>query len=118
MDARTFLGMEPVGDKLHWQMRVEPHLTTPGHFLFGGCGLGAALVALEAASGRPTVWSTCQYLSFAPTDSVLDLTVTLAAVGGRVTQGRVVARTGDNEILTVNAALGEPATSDAEGVWE
>ncbi len=51
MDARTFLGMEPDGDDLHWRMRVVPQLTTPGNFLFGGCGLGAALVALEAASG-------------------------------------------------------------------
>ena len=81
MDARTFLGMEPVGDNLHWQMRVEPHLTTPGNFLFGGCGLGAALVALEAASGRPTVWATGQYLSYAPTHSVVEWEVTLAVVG-------------------------------------
>ena len=117
-DARQFLGMEERGDPLHWRLHVVPELTTPGNFLFGGCGLGEALVALEAASGRPTVWSTCQYLSFAPTGSVLDLTVTLAAVGGRVTQGRVVARAGDDEILTVNAALGEPAASDAGGVWE
>ena len=85
---------------------MVPELTTPGNFLFGGCGLGAALVALEAASGRPTVWSTAQYLSYAPTDSVLDLTVTLAADGRRVTQGRVVGYVGDTEILTVNAALG------------
>ena len=117
-DARQFLGMEEGSDPLRWRLHVVPELTTPGNFLFGGCGLGAALVALEAASGRPTVWSTCQYLSFAPTDSVLDLTVTLAAVGSRVTQGRVVARTGDDEILTVNAALGAPGNLEAEGVWE
>jgi acyl-CoA thioesterase len=109
--------MDQVGDDLHWRLEVVPELTTPGHFLFGGCGLGAALVALEAASGRPTVWSTAQYLSYAPTDSVLDLTVTLAAVGRRVTQGRVVGYVGDTEILTVNAAAGPPGTLDAGGVW-
>ena len=69
-NAAEFLGMEPVGDDLHWRLAVVPELTTPGNFLFGGCGLGAALVALEAASGRPTVWSTAQYLSYAPTHSV------------------------------------------------
>ena len=72
-DARTFLGMEEQGDPLHWRLEVVPELTTPGNFLFGGCGLGAALVALEAGSGRPAVWSTAQYLSFAPTGSVMDL---------------------------------------------
>ncbi len=109
--------MEPVGDDLHWRLVVVPELTTPGNFLFGGCGLGAALVALEAASGRPTVWSTAQYLSYAPTGSVLDLSVTLAAEGRRVTQGRVVGNVGDTEILTVNAAVGSPGRLDAGGVW-
>src|SRR5580698_2644761 len=107
MDAQTFLGMETVGDNLHWQMTVEPQLTTPGNFLFGGCGLGAALVALEGASGRPTVWATAQYLSYAPTHSLVEWEVTLAVVGGRVTQGRAVGSVGTREILTVNAALGE-----------
>ena len=117
-DARQFLGMEESGDLLHWRLHVVPELTTPGNFLFGGCGLGAALVALEAGSGRPTVWSTCQFLSFAPTDSVLDLTVTLAAVGNRITQARVVGTTGDTEILTVNAAMGLPVGMDGGGVWD
>lgn len=116
-DARKFLGMEPVGDDLHWRLTVVPELTTPGKFLFGGCGLGAALVAFEAACGRPTVWSTAQYLSYAPTDSELELTVTLAAEGRRVTQGRVVGHVGDTEILTVNAAAGHPADLDGGGVW-
>lgn len=116
-DARHFLGMEQMGDDLHWRLTVVPELTTPGNFLFGGCGLAAALVALEAASGRPTVWSTAQYLSFAPTDVVLDLSVTLAAVGRRITQGRAVGHVGDTEILTVNAALGEPGNLEVGGVW-
>lgn len=116
-DARKFLGMEPVGDDLHWRLTVVPELTTPGKFLFGGCGLGAALVALEAACGRPTVWSTAQYLSYAPTGSELELAVTVAAAGRRVTQGRVVGRVGETEILTVNAAAGEPGTLEARGVW-
>jgi acyl-CoA thioesterase II len=116
MDARTFLGMEPVGDNLHWRMQVEPQLTTPGNFLFGGCALGGALVALEAASGRPTVWATAQYLSYAPTHSLVEWEVTLAVVGGRVTQGRAVGSVGDREILTVNAALGQDQRA-LNGIW-
>jgi acyl-CoA thioesterase-2 len=116
MDARTFLGMEPVGDNLHWRMPVEPQLTTPGNFLFGGCALGGALVALEEASGRPTIWATGQYLSYAPTHSLVEWEITLAVVGGRVTQGRAVGAVGDQEILTVNAALGEDQL-DLNGIW-
>ena len=115
--AREFFGMEPREDLLHWRLEVVPELTTPGRFLFGGCGLGAALVALEAASGRPTIWSTAQYLSYARTGSVLDLAVTLAVEGRRVTQGRVVGRVDDQEILTVNAAVGWPGELEVGGVW-
>ena len=117
MDARTFLGMEPDGDDLHWRMLVTRQLTTPGNFLFGGCGLGAALVALEAASGRQTVWATGQYLSYALVDEDMRWDVTLAAVGGQVTQGRAVGRVDGREILTVNAALGDKGDLELGGVW-
>jgi acyl-CoA thioesterase II len=116
MDAQTFLGMEPVGDNLHWRMRVEPRVTTPGNFLFGGCGLGAALVALEGASERPTIWATAQYLSYAPTHSTVEWEVTLAVVGGHVTQGRAVGTVEGREILSVNAALGRDDLP-LSGVW-
>lgn len=117
MDARTFLGMEPVGDALHWRMEVVPELATPGDFLFGGCGLAAGLVALEAAAERPTVWATAQYLSYALTGSTLDVEVVLPAVGRSVTQGRAVARADGREVVTVNAALGAPHMEIRE-VWQ
>lgn len=104
-------------DGLHWRLTVVPELTTPANFLFGGCGLGACLAALEAVTGRRTVWATAQYLSFAPAGDVLDLTVTLAAEGRRVTQGRVVGMVDGREILTVNAAVGSPGTLESDHVW-
>jgi acyl-CoA thioesterase II len=116
MDARTFLGMEPVGDNLHWQMRVEPQVTTPGNFLFGGCALGAALVALEEASGRPTIWAAGHYLSYAATGSLVEWEVILAGGGGGVTLGRGVGTVAGLYILTDNAALGDDQL-DLNGVW-
>ncbi len=118
MDARHFLGIEPTGDPLHWRLPVTSAVSTPGRFLFGGCGLAAGIVALEAAAGQPTVWATAQYLAHAPTGSELDWHVTLAAVGSRTTQARVVARLGTREILTVNAALGHlPAPDIGDESW-
>ena len=120
VDAREFLGLDPVrelgDDDTHWRLTVTPELSTPAKFLFGGCGLGAGLVALEEASGRSTIWATAQYLSYATTGSIVDYEVTLAVVGGHVTQGRAVARTDGREILTINAALGEPQRVPHE-VW-
>lgn len=116
MDAKEFLGLERQGDSLRWTLTVETHLITPGQFLFGGCGLGAALVALEEATGRPTVWATAQYVSYAPTGATIDIDVEIQAQGGRITQARAVASEGDREVLNVTAALGS-STLEVGGVW-
>lgn len=117
MDARTFLGLEPRSEDLRrWRLEVTPAIATPGRFLFGGCGLGAGIEAMEAASGRPCVWAAAQYLSYAPVGSTLELDVTLAVTGHQVSQARCVGRVGDNEIFTVNAALGRRELRHT-GMW-
>jgi acyl-CoA thioesterase-2 len=116
VDARAFLGLEATADPLRWRLPVTPAVSTPGHFLYGGCGLAAGIVALEAASERPTVWATAQYLTYAPTGTVLDWEVVLAAVGKATTQARAIGRLGDREVLTVNAALGRHDI-DLSGTW-
>lgn len=116
MDARTFLGLEATDDPRRWRLPVVPLLCTGGNFLFGGAGLGAAITALEGTTGRPVVWATAQYLSFAHPPDVLDIEVTVPTEGHQITQARAVARVGDDEILTVNAALGR-RPFDADGTW-
>jgi acyl-CoA thioesterase len=107
MDARTFLGLEQTHNPFRWTLPVQRHVCTGGEFLFGGCGLAAAISALEGTSGRSLVWATGQYLSFAKTGEVLDVDVTLAVEGHQITQARAVGHVGNREVLTVNAALGE-----------
>jgi acyl-CoA thioesterase II len=116
MDARAWLGLEATHNPMRWVLPVTPGISTPGPFLFGGCALGASIAALEASSGRPVVWATAQYLSYATPPSVMDVDVTLAAVGRSITQGRVVGHVGDTEILTVNAALGH-RDLDIDDTW-
>jgi acyl-CoA thioesterase II len=116
VDARTFLGIEATSDPMRWRLPVTPAVSTPGRFLYGGCGLAAALVALEEASGRPTVWATAQYLAHAPTGSVVDWDVVVAASGKSVTQARANGRMDGRDVLTVNAALGR-GDLDLEGTW-
>ena len=115
MDVAEFMGIERVGETT-WSLLVAEHLVTPGNFLFGGSGLGAGIVALEAATQRPTVWATAQYLSYAPLGSTMRVEVTLAATGARTSQARATGWVEDREILTVNAALGRSEFDDA-GVW-
>ena len=75
-------------------------------FMFGGIGLASALAAVEAHTGRPTVWAAAQYLSYARPGTMLDLEVIVPVAGKHNSQARVITRAGAQEIITVNAALG------------
>ncbi|MET0323594.1 MAG: acyl-CoA thioesterase [Ilumatobacteraceae bacterium] len=107
MDTRTFLGLESTHNRFRWKLPVTSGISTGGDFMFGGAGLGAAIAAMEATSGRSTIWATAQYLSYARPGEVVDIDVVLAVEGHQMTQARAVCHVADREILTVNAALGE-----------
>ena len=117
MDARSWLGLEPTHNPNRWVLPVVDVLSTGGGFLFGGCGLGAAIEALAGTTGRPVVWATAQYLSYAQVGSHLDIDVTVAVAGHQITQARAVGHVADREIFTVNAALGT-RDYDLTGQWE
>lgn len=117
MDAAEFLGLQPTHNPTRWFLPVTEDIMTGGQFLFGGCGLGAAVAAMEAVCGRPVVWATAQYLSFAKLGEIMDLDVTVAISGRNTSQARAVGHVGDREILTVNAALGS-RDLDVGGQWK
>lgn len=107
------------GDPLRFAMAIEPRLCVgppDAQFLFGGAGLGAAIAAMEAATARPVVWATAQYLSFARPGATLDLEVVVPVAGRYSSQARVVARVDGVEIITVNAALGS-RPGDVSMAW-
>jgi acyl-CoA thioesterase-2 len=106
MDAAEFLGLTPTHNPSRWFLPITDGIATRERFMFGGCGLGAAVSAMESVCERPVVWATAQYLSFAMVGDIMDLDVTVAVAGKRTSQARAVGRVGDREILTVNAALG------------
>jgi acyl-CoA thioesterase-2 len=106
MDARTFFGLERTADPHVWQMEVRPGLISGTGALFGGCGLGAAIEVMEQATGRPCIWATAQFLSYARPPAILTLEVVEAVRGHQISQVRVMACVGDREILTVVGALG------------
>src|SRR5579862_3805325 len=116
MDALTFFGLERTADAHIWQMPVVPSLISGTGALFGGCGLGAAIEVMEQVTGRPCIWATAQFLSFARPPAVLDLEVVEAVRGHQISQVRVMAHVGDREILTVVGAVGH-RPSPLAGQW-
>jgi acyl-CoA thioesterase len=102
-----FLGIERV-DERRWRLPVTDRITGGGRgSLFGGAGLAAGVVALEAETGRPCVWATGQYLSVTGVGDVIDIEVLTPAEGRTVTQGRVGGSVVDREIISVVGAVGE-----------
>jgi acyl-CoA thioesterase-2 len=117
MDAREFLGLRSTHNPHRWVLPVVPGICVRhAGFLFGGCGLGAAVTALEAVCERQLVWATAQYLAYARPPEFLDIDVTVPVAGNRSSQARASGHVGDREIFTVNAALGRRPL-DVQGVW-
>ena len=115
MDARSFLGIEPLDIALRWRLEVTEEVSTPGKFLYGGCALAAALVALETCRGdrplgdRPVpVFRRDRDHARPGRDTGGFRKRGYAGQGGR--SGRW------GEILTVNAALGQ-GQLQMEGTW-
>jgi acyl-CoA thioesterase len=116
MDGPQFLGLKPTDDPNRWSLPLVPDVLSGVGALFGGCGLAAAMEAMEAVTGRPTVWASAQYLSFArPPDSV-SIEVVAMVEGHQTSQARAIGRVADEEIFTVNGALGI-GPAELEGQW-
>ncbi len=115
LDALAFLGLQSTDDPMRWKLPVEARLCNLSGVLFGGAALGAGIEALQSVTGRPVVWATAQYLSIAPTDSVIDLEVAVPVQGRQVSQARVIGRLGDTEVFTVSGAFGSRADVPGEG---
>jgi len=110
MDAASYLGLERLGEG-RFDVRLGPQLVTPGDFLYGGCGLSLCVEALEQATGAPLRWASCQFVSYAELGDRLELEVTIAAAGRRVTQARVTASCDGREVFAAMGALGEGSFS-------
>ncbi len=89
---------------------------TPARTVQGGAGLGAATEAMERVTGRPTIWATAQYLSFAAGTAPIAIEVTVEVAGHNTAQARCTLSRDGHEILTAHAALGR-RDLDLEGVW-
>jgi acyl-CoA thioesterase len=108
--SELFFDLRATHNPHRWYMPLSNAVCVgpPGNmFMFGGVGLASAVAAMERTCGRPVVWATAQYLSYAKPPSVVDLDVWTPVQGKYNTQARVVGHVDDREIFTVNAALGE-----------
>ena len=62
-EITDFLGLRPTDDELRWLMPVTFDVAGATGTLHGGCGLAAAVAALETVTGRPMAAASAQYLA-------------------------------------------------------
>lgn len=70
-------------------MPVTEALCTPFGFLYGGSGVAACAVAAEAATRRPLVWITTQYVANAKPGEVVELAVDVVVEARATSQTHV-----------------------------
>ncbi len=98
-------------------MEVVRGLISGTGALFGGVRPRRGIEVMEQVTGRPCVWATAQYLSYARPPSVLELDVHEVVRGHQIEPGARASRTsatGDPHGL---AALGRAAARRFDGQW-
>lgn len=86
--------------------------------LFGGTAVAAAVALAEEASGRPTLWTTVQFVSGdAGVGDRIDLSAEVLAAGRRTSQLQVTARRGDQLLFTALGANGQPKETSPPGTF-
>lgn len=83
--------------------------------LWGGCGLAAAVEAMQRSAGRPCAWAAVQYLRPIHPGQELVLEVTQAA-GRRLTQSQVTGTVDGEVVLVGHGSLGGGGETDHQFV--
>lgn len=106
MSVDPLLGLSPTGDPTRWKLHVHEGVVTGGGALQGGAALGAAVEAMAAATERPLVWATAQFISHATPGATLELAIDVAVNGHKLSQARSRLTDGDHDVMRAVAAFG------------
>ena len=112
-----FLELEQQRNTGKWHLPIIDKTTGGLGSLWGGVGLAAGAIALAETTQKPIVWATCQYLSITQRPDLMELSVEVTAEGTRVSQGRVIGKVGNNEIINIVGACGL-RPNEVSGTWE
>lgn len=104
--AAEFLGLERTADPLRWTMPVSYDVCGATGTLHGGCGLGAAVAALELATERPLALASAHYLSRASHGEEVEVELDLFAEGNAMTQAGFSVTSRGKVVLRGHASLG------------
>ncbi len=86
--------------------------------LYGGTGAAAAIMAMEAATQRGTIWVVTQFVAPARVGEHINWVVHTLAQGGRIAQLQVVATVDDRTIFCALGATADPRPGGLTGQYD
>lgn len=111
-----FLAMTVAGPD-RWTVDLQAHHMNPVGTLYGGTGVAAAALALEADTGQRLRWLTTRFLGTARTGDRLDLTTSVDVAGTRTSQVSGRGAHGDEPVLDVIGATGDGHPEGTTAQW-
>lgn len=115
---RRFLGLEILGPSTASFSLTRPLSRHDGR-LYGGTAVAAAIAMAEHGTGRPSLWTTVQFVSGAASvGDRIDCEVEVLAAGRRTAQVRVTGRLSGRELFCALGATAILKGRGLEGVFE
>lgn len=85
-EITEFFGLQATAQELQWLLPVTFDIAGATGTLHGGCGLAAAVAALETVTGRPMAAASAQYLARLSEGRCAAIALDIGASGNRMTQ--------------------------------
>jgi|HubBroStandDraft_1064217.scaffolds.fasta_scaffold127744_2 acyl-CoA thioesterase len=105
-------------DPHHGRFELTDHLARPDGSLYGGTAIAASVVAMEAATGRPALWITTQFVASARVGEVVEVTTEVLARGRRIAQVQVSGRVGGRVVFVSLGSTAHPRDGGLEGQYQ
>jgi len=115
----ALLGLEVhPDDPTAFSLVVEPSLCRVDGRFYGGAALSASLVASEAVSGRPALWSSTQLVGVADLGERIRVDVDVVAAGRTIDQVQVRGTVDERLIFSAVGAAATPRPDGMAGVGQ
>ena len=112
------LGISLGEDPLTCQFVLVPGVARHDGGLYGGTAIAVSVVAMEAATQRPVLWATTQYVSTATQGDTIVCSTDIRANGRNISQVQVTGRTGDRVLFVTIGTAATPRDGGLEGQYE
>jgi len=106
MTTAEFLGLTPQTDQTQALTMNDSLLGGGSGSLFGGVGLAAGLIVLEATADQPPIYMTCQFASTITPPDDLTISAEILTKGRTACQARLTGMSGDRTVLALLGATG------------